>query len=193
MKLIFASGNKHKLEELQAKIGSPFEIVSMRSLGFKGEIEEPGETLEENAKIKADFIFSMFGGNTFADDSGLEIDALNGQPGVYSARFAGPACTFDDNNRKVLELMRGAQDRSARFRTVIHLILNGQHYAFEGSVEGQIIEEYKGSDGFGYDPIFLPNDHEKTFAEMSLAQKNEISHRARAVQKLIDFLQQNAV
>lgn len=188
MKLIFASGNKHKLEELQAKITPPFEVVSMRTLGFIGEIAEPGATLEENAKIKADFIYDMFGQSTFADDSGLEIDALDGRPGVYSARFAGENCSFDDNNKKVLKLLKGKANRKARFRTVIHLILNGEHHSFEGVVNGQIIDDYRGSDGFGYDPIFIPEGHEKTFAEMSLAEKNEISHRAKAVQKLIDFL-----
>ncbi len=188
MELIFASGNAHKIEELNDKSPGHIKVISMRDRGFDGEIAEPGETLEENARIKAEFIYDLFGQNVFADDSGLEIDALNGAPGVYSARYVGPGCTFDDNNKKVLAELKGVANRHARFRTVIHLILDGEHYSFEGAVNGSIIEQFKGTDGFGYDPIFLPEGQKRTFAEMTLAEKNSISHRAQAVEKLILFL-----
>lgn len=188
MELIFASGNQHKLQELRGKVGEEIKIISMRDAGFSGEIEEPGATFEANAKIKAQFIHDLYDANTFSDDSGLEIDALNGAPGVYSARFAGPHCSFEDNNKKVLELLQGKTNRRARFRTAIHLILNKSHYLFEGVVQGNIIETPRGLAGFGYDPIFIPIGHTKTFAEMSLEEKNEISHRAKAVEKLVDFL-----
>lgn len=188
MKLIFASGNQHKIEELNNKLGDKYEVISMKEAGFHGEIDEPGVTLEENAKIKAQFIHDLFKTNTFSDDSGLEIEALNGAPGVYSARFAGPGCTFDDNNKKVLQLMLGKENRRAKFRTVIHLIFKGVHYSFEGAVSGEIIANNRGLSGFGYDPIFIPDGYEKTFAEMSLEEKNKISHRAKAVDKLVDFL-----
>ena len=191
-KLVFASGNAHKLKELRDKVGNSFEVISMREIGFKGEIEEYGKTLEENAEIKARFIHDRYGVNAFADDSGLEIDALNGEPGVYSARFAGPGCSFDDNNQKVLKLMKDIELRTARFRTVIHLILNGEHYRFQGAIEGTITKEHSGSEGFGYDPIFQPSGYSLTFAQMDLDQKNQISHRAKAVESLITFLRENA-
>jgi len=160
----------------------------MRDVGFAGDIDEPGETLEENAKIKAEYIHNLFHENCFADDSGIEINALNGEPGVYSARYAGEGCSFADNNEKVLEKLKGIEDRTARFRTVIHLIYDNQHYVFEGEVKGKITMTNKGVDGFGYDPIFIPDGQIKTFAEMTLDEKNSISHRAKAVQKLSDFL-----
>ena len=188
MKLIFASGNKHKLSELQAKVKGRFSIISMREAGFKGEIEEPGQSLEENAKIKAEFIHSLFHENCFADDSGLEIDALNGEPGVYSARYAGESCSFAENNEKVLKNLEGIENRRARFRTVIHLIYKNEHHEFIGEVEGKITETNRGFDGFGYDSIFIPEGYTKTFAEMTLEEKNQISHRAKAVQQLSDFL-----
>lgn len=189
MELIFASGNAHKIKELNAKSPDSIHVVSMREKGFEGEIEEPGETLEENAKIKADHIYDLFGGNVFADDSGLEIDELDGAPGVHSAWYAGPGCTFSDNNNKVLSELQGVQERSACFRTVIHLILDGRHHTFEGRINGTIIDQLRGEDGFGYDPIFLPDGHDRTFAEMTLEEKNKISHRAKAVEKLIAFLE----
>ncbi len=188
MKLIFASGNQYKLQELQSKLNSSIEVLSMRDVGFAGDIDEPGETLEENAKIKAEYIHNLFHENCFADDSGIEINALNGEPGVYSARYAGEGCSFADNNEKVLEKLKGIEDRTARFRTVIHLIYDNQHYVFEGEVKGKITMTNKGVDGFGYDPIFIPDGQIKTFAEMTLDEKNSISHRAKAVQKLSDFL-----
>jgi len=188
MKLIFASGNKHKLQELQSKLPSHIQLVSMRDEGFSGEIEEPGKTLEENARIKAKFIFERFGENCLADDSGIEIEALNGEPGVYSARYAGENCSFLDNNLKVLKNLKGVHNRRARFRTVIHLFLEGKEYFFEGSIDGDITESIKGADGFGYDPIFRPRGKKETFAEMTLDEKNQISHRALAVEDLIQFL-----
>ncbi|NQV53837.1 MAG: RdgB/HAM1 family non-canonical purine NTP pyrophosphatase [Flavobacteriales bacterium] len=188
MELIFASGNAHKIKELNDKSPGHIQVISMREKGFEGEIAEPGETLEENARIKADFIYDLFGENVFADDSGLEIEALDGAPGVFSARYAGPDCSFEDNNKKVLIELAGEENRRAHFRTVIHLILNGEHFSFEGAVNGTIIAQLKGTEGFGYDPIFLPEGHDRTFAEMSLAEKNSISHRAQAVEKLIHFL-----
>lgn len=188
MQLIFASGNKHKLLELQSKLNESINIISMREAGFEGDIEEPGETLEENAKIKAEFIHNLFQENCFADDSGLEIEALNGEPGVYSARYAGEGCTFADNNEKVLKKLDGIENRSARFKTVIHLIFNEQHYLFVGEVLGKITKTNRGLEGFGYDPIFIPDGYTQTFAEMTLEEKNQISHRAKAVQKLSEFL-----
>ena len=188
MKLVFASGNKHKLKEIASKLNNTVEVISMRDLGFTGEIEEPGETLEENAKIKADYITNAYKVNCFADDSGLEIDVLDGAPGVYSARFAGEGCTFDDNINKTLEVLKGKTNRKACFRTVICLNLNGQTHFFEGRIDGEITETKTGSDGFGYDPIFKPEGYDQTFAEMPLSLKNQISHRAIAVQKLVDFI-----
>ncbi len=188
MKLIFASGNKHKLQELQQKLPSTIELTSMRDAGYEGEIDEPGATLEENAQIKAQFIFDRFGEHCFADDSGLEIEALNGEPGVYSARYAGPGCSFSDNNQKVLANLKGKTNRKAKFRTIIHLIYGNLNHVFEGAISGTITDDLRGKDGFGYDPIFIPDGHENTFAEMTLDEKNKISHRAQAVQKLIDFL-----
>jgi len=191
MKLIFATGNQHKLNELKSKIGSKFDLVSMKELGFTDDIPEPFQTLEENAKTKADTIFDIFHESTISDDSGLEIDALDGRPGVYSARYAGEDCTFLDNNIKVLREMQDITNRSARFRTVIHLIYNGAHHQFEGVVQGEITKELTGKDGFGYDPIFKPNGFDHTFAEMTMEEKNKISHRALAVEKLVAFLNEN--
>lgn len=187
-KLVFASGNKHKLEEISAKLEGVLEIVSMRQIGFEGEIEEPGATLEENAEIKAKFISDKFSIACFADDSGLEIDALDGAPGVFSARFAGEGCSFDDNINKTLRLLDGKTNRNARFRTVICLCNENEVHFFEGAIEGTITSERHGEKGFGYDPIFKPKGHEKTFAEMTSEEKNEISHRALAVQKLVEYL-----
>ncbi len=190
-KLVFASGNKHKLSEIANKLTSVLEVVSMRDLGFEDEIEEPGATLEENAEIKAKHINELYSIDCFADDTGLEIEALNGAPGVYSARFAGEGCSFDDNVQKALDLLANKTNRKACFRTVICLILNNKTYFFEGRIDGEITTERFGTDGFGYDPIFRPNGSEKTFAEMSQSEKNQISHRALAVEKLVEFLISN--
>jgi XTP/dITP diphosphohydrolase len=188
MKLIFASGNKHKVGEIKSKIPTGIEIFSMKEMGFEGDIDETGQTLEVNAKIKSDFIYSLFHENCFADDTGLEIKGLNGAPGVYSARYAGANCSFQDNVDLVLKNLKGTNERSARFRTVIHLHWKNQEFQFEGIVNGTITESPIGEAGFGYDPIFLPRGFKKTFAEMNLSEKNEISHRAIAVNKMIDFL-----
>lgn len=189
MNFIFASANEHKIKELRDKMPSFIHITGMREYGITDDIEENGTTLEENARIKAMAIHAMTGENVIADDSGLEIDALNGAPGVYSARYAGAGCTFADNNLKVLSGLKGMANRKANFRTVIHLILHGEHHEFEGRISGNITEKPSGKEGFGYDPIFVPEGHKQTFAEMDLKDKNRISHRAQAVEKLIAFLE----
>jgi len=189
MKLIFATNNKHKLEEISKALNSKFNLLSLSDIGFKEEIPETHETLEENSREKAEYIYSRFKINVFADDTGLEIDALNGEPGVYSARYAGEHCSFTDNMNKVLEKLENNTNRTAKFRTVITLILDGKEYQFEGIVEGEITKTKHGIEGFGYDPIFRPNGYKETFAEMSIELKNKISHRGLAVKKLIEFLE----
>lgn len=187
-KLIFATQNLHKLEEIRFAVGNSFSILSLRELNFFDEIPETGDTLIENANQKANFIYEKFNIDCFADDTGLEIDSLGGEPGVYSARYAGEGKSFTDNMNKVLEKLQNHSNRKARFKTVISLILNGKQHHFEGSVEGVIIENKKGAEGFGYDPIFKPDGYLQTFAEMSLDEKNKISHRANATKKLVEFL-----
>jgi len=188
-KLVFATNNKHKIHEVAPLIKSHFEILSLSDIECFEEIEEPHETLIDNAFEKARFIFKKYNLNCFADDTGLEIDALGGEPGVYSARYAGEHCSFNDNVQKVLKKMDGRSLRTARFKTVIALIIDGKEYSFEGSVEGEItVAPSQGQEGFGYDPIFKPIGFNKTFAEMSLDEKNKISHRALASKKLISFL-----
>ncbi|MCF8366974.1 MAG: RdgB/HAM1 family non-canonical purine NTP pyrophosphatase [Bacteroidales bacterium] len=189
-KLIFATNNAHKLSEVKNVEGLNFEILSLKDVGFEGEIPEDFNTLKENAMQKARFIHEKLGLDCFADDTGLEIDALAGRPGVMSARYAGPQCNSEDNIRKVLDELKGKIIRKGRFRTVIALIMNGQEHYFEGVVQGEILSEKRGEDGFGYDPIFLPACFTHTFAQMDLALKNKISHRAKATGKLIEFLQQ---
>ncbi len=188
MKLVFATNNKHKLDELQAILGTQFSLLSLKEIGCNEEIPEEQSTLEGNAKQKSSFIFDRYGYNCFADDTGLEIEALNGEPGVYSARYAGEEKSAEANMNKVLQKLAKIKNRKARFRTVISLIIDGTENQFEGIVEGTIISEKKGASGFGYDPIFQPDGFQETFAEMNLADKNKISHRSRAVQKLIEFL-----
>ena len=188
MKLVFATNNRHKLEELQAILGNSFELLSLKDIGCNEEIPEDYSTLEENARQKAFFIYEKYGYPCFADDTGLEIKALNGEPGVLSARYAGESKDSQANMDKVLAKLKNKTNRNARFRTVISLVIDGNEQMFEGIVDGEIISEKKGNTGFGYDPIFLPNGFQKTFAEMSLNEKNQISHRARAVQKLTDYL-----
>lgn len=189
MKLVFASNNKHKLEEVSEILtAAGMEIKSLSDIGFTDEIEETGLTFRENAAIKVDAIFALKGVDCFADDSGLEVEALDGQPGVYSARYSGEHGNYKANNEKLLNELIGNNNRKACFKTVIALRLNGQIYFFEGQVDGKIIEESRGSEGFGYDPIFVPNGYTKTFAEMTSAEKNQISHRKRALEKLLDFL-----
>jgi XTP/dITP diphosphohydrolase len=189
MKLIFATNNKHKLEEISKVLNNKFDLLSLSDIDFKEEIPETHETLEENSREKAEYIYNRFKTNVFADDTGLEIEALNGEPGVYSARYAGEHCSFTDNMNKVLSKLEGIENRKAKFRTVITLILDGKEYQFEGIVEGKITKTKHGIEGFGYDPIFRPNGYKETFAEINLNLKNKISHRGLAVKKLIKFLE----
>lgn len=186
--LVFATNNRHKLDEVSAKIGNEFTLLTLADIGCAADIEETGLTFKENASIKSHYIFDHYHLDCFGDDSGLEIDALNGQPGVYSARYAGEHGNHTANIAKVLQSMQGLSNRKARFRTVISLIWQGEEHFFEGTVEGAIRHEVSGTGGFGYDPIFQPNGYDITFAEMSMEEKNSISHRARAMDGLITFL-----
>ena len=187
-KLIFATNNAHKLGEVQALLGDAFELVTLRECGITEDIPETAETLEGNALQKARYVYKKTGLDCFADDTGLEVDALNGAPGVHSARYATDGHDFAANNRLLLKNLEGVVDRTARFRTVIALILGGVEYTFEGRVEGTIATSESGSEGFGYDPLFVPSGEIITFAQMSAEAKNAISHRGRAVAKLVDFL-----
>jgi XTP/dITP diphosphohydrolase len=189
MELVFATNNKHKLEEISHIIGSQFKIVNLKETGIFEDIPETAETLEGNAFQKADYVFRKTGKDCFADDTGLEIEALENRPGVYSARYAGEGCTFDDNVNKILRELGDIENRKARFRTVIALIIGGTTHYFEGVVEGKIIKDKRGKEGFGYDPVFVPDGYNETFAEMPLELKNKISHRYFATKKLADFLQ----
>ena len=186
-KLIFATHNPNKLAEIKSAVIS-FEVVGLKEMGVVEDIAETGSTLEENALIKSQYIYQKTGLSCFADDTGLEVDALGGRPGVYSARYAGEHATAEDNLQKLLFEMEGQKNRNARFRTVISLILDGEEYSFEGQVVGEILYQKTGDDGFGYDPIFKPTGFEQSFAQMTMKQKNEISHRGVAVKKLIHFL-----
>lgn len=199
--LVFATHNPHKRTEVAQLLHGFFEVKNLDDLGLHDEIPEDATTLEGNARIKAEFVFNRTGLNVFADDTGLEVDALGGAPGVYSARYAGPACDATQNMTKLLSELAGNPNRKARFRTVIHLILNGEHLSFTGEAEGRIIEAPRGEGGFGYDPVFvpeLPDDmlallvHQPSFAELSSEQKNRISHRGKAMRKLIAFLKEQA-
>lgn len=186
--LVFATNNHHKLHEIQALAGSDFLIRTLKEIGCEYDIPETADTLEGNALLKAEFIHKRYKTDCFADDTGLEIEALDGKPGVYSARYAGNAHDFEANIDKVLSELHGKNNRKARFRTVIALIINGETHIFEGIVNGTILESRRGIRGFGYDPVFVPDGHNETFAEMDLSEKNKISHRAVAVQKLVDYL-----
>lgn len=188
MKLVFATNNRHKLEEITRMLGNKYEIVSLEQIGCREEIPENYETLQENALEKARYVKEHYGYDCFADDTGLEIEALGNRPGVYSARYAGPAKDSAANMRKVLDEMKGEENRKARFRTVIALLLDGEEHFFEGRVEGKILKQQQGEIGFGYDPIFCPEGSRQSFAEMPMDQKNQISHRGRAVSKLAEFL-----
>jgi len=190
-KIVFATGNLNKIEEVRKILGEHFEIVSLKDIGFLDDIPETGDTLEENASRKSHYVFERFHIDCFADDTGLEVDALNGAPGVYSARYAGEHVTYDDNVNKLLVELNGVKNRTARFRTVISLILDGKEYFFDGTVEGHIIDHKRGSGGFGYDPVFVPDGFDKTFSEMEPETKNAISHRGRAVRKFVEFLRVN--
>ena len=186
-KIVFATGNPNKLKEIKSAINS-FEIVGLKDLGITEEIPETGDTLKKNALQKAKYVYDKTGLDCFSDDTGLEIEALDYRPGVYSAMYAGSDCNAENNMRKVLEELGETPNRNAQFKTVIALILEGKEYFFEGVVKGEILKEKTGKDGFGYDPIFRPLGYKESFAEMSIAQKNEISHRGLAVKKLIKFL-----
>jgi XTP/dITP diphosphohydrolase len=188
VRLIFATNNRHKLEEVAAKINDEVQLLTLEDIGCKDDIEETGSTFEENAGIKSRYVYNQYHLNCFGDDSGLIVDALNGEPGVYSARYAGEHGDHAANINKVLEKLKGARDRKARFKTVVSLIWEGDEHLFEGIVEGTIRHQPVGSGGFGYDPIFQPDGYNITFAEMSLEEKNKISHRAKAMEKLITFL-----
>lgn len=187
MELIFATNNQHKLEEVQALIGTNIRLKSLNDIGCLDDIPETGDTFEVNASQKSHYIFERFHADCFGDDSGLEVEALNNQPGVYSARYSGNR-NPEENLQLVLDKLGDNSNRKARFRTVISLILQGKEYFFEGIVSGQITLNRTGKSGFGYDPIFKPDGYPITFAEMSLEEKNKISHRAQAMQKLIEFL-----
>jgi XTP/dITP diphosphohydrolase len=189
MKLVFATQNSNKLKEVRLLLPETVQLVSLRDLETGEELPETGRTLEANAAQKARYIYEKFGMNCFADDTGLEVAALDGRPGVWSARYAGPACRSEDNVRKVLTELKDVEDRKARFRTVIALIVDGQEYLYEGIVNGSIAHVPAGSGGFGYDPVFIPEGEAKTFAEMSLEEKNSISHRALAVSAFINGLE----
>jgi XTP/dITP diphosphohydrolase len=187
MDLVFASNNQHKVEEVQVLIGTKINLKSLNEIGCHDEIPETGDTFIENASQKSRFVYERYHLNCFADDSGLEIDALNGEPGVHSAHYSGSR-DFQENMSLVLARLEGKTDRKARFKTVISLILEGKEHLFEGIIEGEISLQQSGKRGFGYDPIFIPEGYEISFAEMSAEEKNKISHRARAMEKLIQFL-----
>ncbi|MBR4148517.1 MAG: RdgB/HAM1 family non-canonical purine NTP pyrophosphatase [Rikenellaceae bacterium] len=188
MKLIFATNNAHKVAEVQAVLGDGYELVTPRQMGITEEIPETASTLEGNARQKARYLYERTGLDCFADDTGLEVDALDGAPGVHSARYATDGHDFEANTRLLLHNMEGKEDRRARFRTAIILIEGGEEHLFEGRVEGEITLAPAGCGGFGYDPVFRPEGYELTFAEMSADEKNSISHRARAVAKLVEYL-----
>ncbi len=188
MELVFATNNEHKLGELQSILGNGFKLLSLKDIGCNEEIPEEQPDLEGNARQKAYFVYNKYGYNCFADDTGLEIEALNGEPGVYSARYAGEGKNAQDNMEKVLDKMLKIKNRNARFRTVISLVIGGEEIQFEGIVDGKILTEKRGGAGFGYDPIFQPDGFEKTFAEMGMGDKNKISHRGKAVAKLAGYL-----
>jgi len=188
--LVFATNNPHKLSEVQHLLGDKFHLLSLSDINFYEEIPEDFDTLEKNASQKAWYIYERFNSSCFADDTGLEVDALGGNPGVYSARYAGEEKDPEANIKKLLIELKDSENRKARFRTVVSLIIEGQEYKFEGIVNGQIIEDERGVKGFGYDPIFMPDGFNQTFAEMDLGIKNTISHRARAISALVQFLKE---
>ena len=187
-KFVFATNNAHKLEEVTAILGDKIELLSMKDIHCHADIPETADTLEGNALLKARYIFENYNMDCFADDTGLEVEALNGAPGVYSARYAGDAHNSEANMRKLLQDMEGIENRKAQFRTVFALIINGKEHLFEGIVKGEITKHRCGSSGFGYDPVFIPEGYTQTYAEMGNTLKNKISHRALATNKLCNFL-----
>lgn len=188
LSLVFATNNPHKLKEVQHALGDRFTLVTLNAVGISDDIPEDYDTLQDNALQKVRYVYNKTGQSCFADDTGLEVEALNWEPGVYSARYAGDAKNPKENIHKLLGKLKGIENRRARFRTVIALILNGEEFLFEGVVWGKIIDQERGDDGFGYDPIFVPDGFTETFAEMPLSLKNQISHRGKAVEELCKFL-----
>jgi len=188
MKIVFATNNPNKLKEIQALMPDGIEILSLKEIGCTEDIPETGTTLEANAFEKAHYLKEHYGYDCFADDTGLEVEALNGAPGVYSARYAGPERSAEANMAKILNELQGKENRKAQFRTAIALILNGEEQLFEGKVEGHISEAKQGEEGFGYDPIFLPENDQRSFAQMTMEEKGAISHRGRAVRELVEHL-----
>ena len=191
MKLVFATNNKHKLQEVRDIVGDRVEVLSLADIDCHDEIPETAETLQGNALIKARHIYEKYGLNCFADDTGLEVEALDGAPGVYSARYAGEECNSEANMLKLLQNLTGKNNRNAQFRTVIALIIDGEEKLFNGIVKGKISNEKMGNSGFGYDPIFIPEGYTESFAQMSGEMKNSISHRFRATKQLSDYLKEN--
>lgn len=191
MRLCFATNNTHKIEEVQALLGNAFNVVSLEAVGCNEELAEDQETIEGNSLQKAQYVFDNYKVDCFADDTGLEVEALSGAPGVYSARYAGPQRKAEDNMNLLLANLSGKTNRKARFRTVVTLITRLGTHQFEGVLPGTIIHERRGTQGFGYDPVFLPENSSRTLAEMSLEEKNTLSHRARAIEKLVVFLKEH--
>lgn len=191
MKLVFATNNRHKLDEVRAIVGDKVEVLSLNDIGCHDDIPETADTLQGNALIKARYIYEKFGVDCFADDTGLEVEALDGAPGVYSARYAGEECDSEANMQKLLQNLTGKSNRNAQFRTVIALIIKGEEKLFNGIVKGTITEEKRGDSGFGYDPVFVPEGFSESFAQMSGDMKNSISHRYRATQELSNYLKEN--
>ena len=191
MKLVFATNNKHKLQEVRDIVGNRVEVLSLNNINCHDDIPETADTLQGNALIKARHIYDTDGLNSFADDTGLEVEALDGAPGVYSARYAGEECDSEANMLKLLQNLTGKNNRNAQFRTVIALIINGEEKLFNGIVKGTISDEKRGDSGFGYDPIFIPEGYTESFAQMSGEMKNSISHRFRATKQLSDYLKEN--
>ncbi|MFN5294013.1 MAG: non-canonical purine NTP diphosphatase [Flavobacteriales bacterium] len=186
--LVFASGNENKVKEVESKLGGTIHLKSLNAIGCLEDIPETGSTLEANARIKARYVWEKYGMNCFADDTGLEVEALGGRPGVLSARYAGEQKNANDNMTLLLQELSESDNRKARFRTAICLIMNGEEHMFEGIVDGEIIRERKGEEGFGYDPVFVPLGFDRTFAQMTIEEKNKMSHRGRALQALSSFL-----
>tara|TARA_B100000287_G_scaffold250567_1_gene235476 strand:+ start:195 stop:791 length:597 start_codon:yes stop_codon:yes gene_type:complete len=188
MKIVFATNNPNKLKEIQTLIPKEIEIISLKEIGCTEDIPETGDTLEANAFQKVHYVKENYNYDCFADDTGLEIDALNGAPGVYSARYAGPEKSAEANIEKILNELQGKENRKAKFRTAIALTLNNEEHLFEGEINGHISKVKQGNEGFGYDPIFMPENEKRSFAQMSMEEKGTISHRGRAVKKLVTYL-----
>lgn len=191
--LIFATGNKHKVKEVAQLLDGILNVKSMKEIGCVEDIPETSDSFQGNALLKAKYIVDNYNVDSFAEDSGLEVKALDGAPGIYSARFAGEGKNDEDNIDKVLSSLKGIQDRSAQFRSVIALCWKGETYYFEGIIEGQITEQRQGTNGFGYDPIFIPNEKQKSFAEMLDSEKNQLSHRGKAIAQLVDFFREQKI